>query len=64
MQDIKPANPEADKALLNQYFLSDIDDATIRFGDSLVLIGAIFWALHIIYIGKIIDQFDLPFLLP
>ena len=25
VQDIKPANPEADKALLNQYFLSDID---------------------------------------
>jgi len=43
------------------YFLSDIDDATIRFGDSLVLIGALFWALHIIYIGKIIDLFDLPF---
>jgi len=43
------------------YFLSDIGNATIRFGDSLVLIGALFWALHIIYIGKIIDQFDLPF---
>ena len=43
------------------YFLSDIDDATIRLGDSLVLIGALFWALHIIYIGKIIDLFDLPF---
>ena len=43
------------------YFLSDIDDVTIRLGDSLVLIGALFWALHIIYIGKIIDQFDLPF---
>ena len=43
------------------FFLSDIDDATIRLGDSLVLIGALFWALHIIYIGKIINQFDLPF---
>ena len=43
------------------YLLSDIGDANIRFGDSLVLIGALFWALHIIYIGKIIDQFDLPF---
>ena len=43
------------------YLLSDISDATIRFGDSLVLIGALFWALHIIYIGKIINQFDLPF---
>ena len=43
------------------YFLSDIGDATIRLGDSLVLIGALFWALHIIYIGKIINRFDLPF---
>ena len=43
------------------YLLSDISDATIRFGDSLVLIGALFWALHIIYIGKIINHFDLPF---
>ena len=43
------------------YFLSDISDVTIRFGDSLVLIGALFWALHIIYIGKIINRFDLPF---
>ena len=41
--------------------MSDISNATIRFGDSLVLIGAIFWALHIIYIGKIINQFNLPF---
>ena len=43
------------------YFLSDISDVNIRFGDGLVIIGALFWALHIIYIGKIIDQFDLPF---
>jgi len=43
------------------YFLSDIGNANIRFGDSLVLIGALFWALHIIYIGKIINRFDLPF---
>ena len=28
---------------------------------SIVLIGALFWALHIIYIGKIIKHFDLPF---
>ena len=45
------------------YFLSDINNSTIMFGDSLVLIGAVFWALHIIYIGKIIDQYDLPFLI-
>jgi len=53
--------PSALACVVGGYFLSNIDDATIRFGDSLVLIGAIFWALHIIYIGKIINKFDLPF---
>ena len=53
--------PSVLACIIGGYFLSDIGDATIRFGDSLVLIGALFWALHIIYIGKIINQFDLPF---
>ena len=53
--------PSVLACVIGGYFLSDIGDATIRLGDSLVLIGALFWALHIIYIGKIIDQFDLPF---
>ena len=53
--------PSVLACVIGGYFLSDIGDANIRFGDSLVLIGALFWALHIIYIGKIIDQFDLPF---
>ena len=43
------------------YLLSDITNPEIRFGDALVLIGALFWALHIIYIGKIIYKFDIPF---
>ena len=53
--------PSALACVIGGYFLSDISDANIRFGDGLVIIGALFWALHIIYIGKIIDQFDLPF---
>ena len=53
--------PSVLACVIGGYFLSDIGDATIRLGDSLVLIGAVFWALHIIYIGKIINQFDLPF---
>ena len=53
--------PSVLACVIGGYFLSDIDNATIRLGDGLVLIGALFWALHIIYIGKIIDQFDLPF---
>ena len=53
--------PSALACVIGGYFLSDISDANIRFGDGLVIIGALFWALHIIYIGKIIDQFALPF---
>jgi len=47
--------------LVGVYFLSDFHDSNIRHGDSLVIIGALFWSLHIIYIGKIIEHFDLPF---
>jgi len=53
--------PSVLACVVGGYFLSDISDATVRFGDSLVLVGALFWALHIIYIGKIINDFDLPF---
>ena len=53
--------PSVLACVIGGYLLSDISDASMRFGDSLVLVGALFWALHIIYIGKIIDQFDLPF---
>jgi len=53
--------PSVIACVVGGYFLSDVGNASIRFGDSLVLIGALFWALHIIYIGKIINKFDLPF---
>ena len=53
--------PSVLACVIGGYLLSDISNTTIRLGDSLVLIGAIFWALHIIYIGKIINEFDLPF---
>jgi len=53
--------PSALACVIGGYFLSDIGNVDVRFGDGLVLVGSIFWALHIIYIGKIIDKFDLPF---
>ncbi len=53
--------PSVLACVIGGYLLSNVADANMRFGDSLVLVGALFWALHIIYIGKIIDQFDLPF---
>ena len=55
--------PSVFACVLGGYFLSDINNVEVRFGDTLVLIGAIFWALHIIYIGKIIKKFDLPFVI-
>ena len=42
------------------YLLSDFSDATVRLGDSLVILCALFWSLHIIFIGNFIKNFDLP----
>jgi len=42
------------------YLLSDFTDATIRFGDGLVILCALFWALHIIFIGKFTQNFNIP----
>ena len=42
------------------YLLSDFTDATVRFGDGLVILCALFWALHIIFIGKFIQNFNIP----
>ena len=32
-------------------------------GDTLVVLGAVFWSLHIIFVGKIIKEFDAPLLI-
>ena len=53
--------PSVFACVLGGYLLSDISNSVVRLGDTLVFIGAIFWDFHIIYIGKIIKQFDLPF---
>ena len=42
------------------YLLSNFSDATIRKGDSLVILCAFFWSLHIIFIGRFIKNFNLP----
>ena len=42
------------------YLLSDFANATVRLGDSLVILCAVFWSLHIIFIGKFIEKFNLP----
>ena len=53
--------PSVFACVIGGYFLSDINNVEVRFGDALVLIGAIFWALHIIYIGRLVSEFDMPF---
>ena len=42
------------------YLLSDFTNATVRLGDSLVILCALFWSLHIILIGSFIKNFNLP----
>ena len=46
--------------LVGVYLLSDFSDATVRLGDSLVILCALFWSLHIIFIGNFIKNFNLP----
>ena len=55
--------PSAILCVIGGYLLTNFQDATIRLGDSLVVICAIFWALHIIFIGKIIKEFNTPILI-
>ena len=52
--------PSVILCVIGGYLLTNFYDATIRKGDTLVVLGAIFWALHIIYIGKVIKNFNLP----
>ena len=46
--------------IVGVYLLSDFTNATIRLGDTLVILCALFWSLHIIFIGNFIKSFNLP----
>jgi len=39
-------------ALIGLYFLSITDDLTLGYGDTLIVIGALFWAGHVLIIAK------------
>ena len=41
-------------------FLSNFSDATVRLGDSMVLLSALFWGFHIVFISRVIRIFDFP----
>ncbi len=55
--------PSVTLCVVGGYFLTNFQDATVRLGDTLVIIGALFWSLHIIFIGKIIEKFNTPILI-
>ena len=55
--------PSVILCVIGGYLLTNFHDATVRRGDTLVVIGAIFWSLHIIFIGKIIEEFNAPILI-
>ena len=46
--------------LIGVYFLSDFSNAEILIGDSLVILCSFFWALHIIFAGKFMENFNIP----
>ena len=46
--------------LIGVYFLSDFSNTEILLGDSLVILCSFFWALHIIFAGKFMENFNIP----
>ena len=52
--------PAVMMCLLGGLFLSELDNYRVRLGDSLVVIGAFFWALHIVYVSKFLKIFNFP----
>ena len=55
--------PSVILCVMGGYLLTNFNDATVRLGDTLVILGAVFWSLHIIFVGKIIEEFDAPLLI-
>ncbi|MBC8296896.1 MAG: DMT family transporter [Pelagibacterales bacterium] len=52
--------PSVILCVMGGYLLTNFYDASVRMGDLLVVAGALFWSLHIIFIGELIHDFDLP----
>ena len=52
--------PSVILCLLGGYLLTNFYDATVRLGDTLVILGALFWSTHIIFTGMIVKTYNLP----
>ncbi|MDB4023060.1 DMT family transporter [Pelagibacteraceae bacterium] len=52
--------PSVLMCLLGGFLLTELDDVTIRVGDTLSIINAFFWAFHIVFISKFLRIFNYP----
>ena len=52
--------PSVMLCLIGGYLLTNFYDATVRLGDTLVILGALFWSTHIIFTGIIVTKYNLP----
>ena len=55
--------PSVILCLIGGYLLTNFYDATVRLGDTLVVLGALFWSTHIIFTGIIISKYNLPLII-
>ena len=52
--------PSVFVCIIGGFLLTEINNVTVRLGDSLVLVGAFFWAFHIVYLSKFLKLFNYP----
>ena len=52
--------PSVFLCVMGGYLLTNFYNATVRIGDTLVIMGAFFWSTHIIFTGRIIIKYNLP----
>ena len=52
--------PSVLMCLIGGLLLSELNNIRVRYGDSLVIIGAFFWAFHIVFISKFLKIFNFP----
>ena len=52
--------PSIGLCIIGVYLLSDFSNSEIMIGDALVILCSLFWALHIIFAGKFMENFNIP----
>ena len=52
--------PSIGLCIFGVYLLSDFSNSEVMMGDALVILCSVFWALHIIFAGKFMENFNIP----